>query len=222
MSCISWCCLWCWKHYDRLTLETAATLNGPLSGVGVDLENTQFFTVRTKLPSTSSTGNASAELYWSLLQFIMRWPLYEKISFLPNIFLQETLNWSRLWRRFGLLMFHLDLTGVKRSEDGWLFAAVLSWQSAESVLWQNSSRTYTGVELHAAVTAKSRALQGLHISTDNKWLRSKLWLPAEHHTKTNGAGGRLKVKEMLALEVGGKHNNITGKDSNTFGTQVIL
>lgn len=43
------------------TLETAASLSGPFSGVGMDLEKMQFFTVRTKLPSTSSNGNASAE-----------------------------------------------------------------------------------------------------------------------------------------------------------------
>lgn len=46
--------------YDS-TFEIVASLNGPLSGVGMDLENMQFFAVRTKLPSTSSTGSFSAE-----------------------------------------------------------------------------------------------------------------------------------------------------------------
>lgn len=53
--------LWCW-WFCNITLETAASLNGPFSGVGMDLENMQFFTVRTKLPSTSSIGNASAKI----------------------------------------------------------------------------------------------------------------------------------------------------------------
>lgn len=51
---------WWLRHYDR-TLETAASLSGPFSGVGRDLENMQFFTVRTKLPSTPSKGKASAQ-----------------------------------------------------------------------------------------------------------------------------------------------------------------
>ena len=46
---------------DTVTLETAASRNGPFRGVGMDLENTQFLTVRTKSPSTSSIGNDSVE-----------------------------------------------------------------------------------------------------------------------------------------------------------------
>lgn len=48
-------------HCHDSTFESAASLSGPLSGLGVDLENMQFFTVRTKFPLTSSTGSFSAE-----------------------------------------------------------------------------------------------------------------------------------------------------------------
>lgn len=49
-----------WTRWHNIrTLETAASRSEPLRGVGMDLENMQAFTVRTKLPSTSSTGNAS-------------------------------------------------------------------------------------------------------------------------------------------------------------------
>lgn len=48
------------EHYN-ITLETATSLSGPFSGVGMDLENIQFFTVRTKLPSASSIGSSSAD-----------------------------------------------------------------------------------------------------------------------------------------------------------------
>lgn len=48
-------------HCHDSTFESAASLSGPLSGLGVDLENMQFFTVRTKFPLTSSTGSFSAD-----------------------------------------------------------------------------------------------------------------------------------------------------------------
>lgn len=130
----------------------------------------QFFTVRTKLPSTSSIGDTSAENYRMVLTtsndaLLLHWPLFIYLvkTVLPMSFLQETLNWSRSCMRFAALMFHLDLNVCG---DDWLFDAVLSWLwQSGSVVLQNS-RTYTGVTLDAATRAKTNALYMLHISTN--------------------------------------------------------
>lgn len=86
-------------HRHDSTFESAASLSGPLSGVGVDLENMQFFTVRTKFPLTSSTGSFSAEKKWTIKtheMFLFHMLLLESI-YLWDSCRTHSIEWCPVW-----------------------------------------------------------------------------------------------------------------------------
>lgn len=152
-----WSFQWSWNGFRKY-----AVLHGA-NKVPIDIINRKCF---------CKTRNN-----WSLfIVYILCYHIKKSTFTLPSSFSQDTLHWSRSWRRFVAFAFHLDAVCEYDSAS----EAVLSslWQSG-SRLGQNSRRQ-TGVMLDVAARANTNTRRMFHIK-QLCWMCSSLRAPMQLH-----------------------------------------